>query len=47
LLGDRNKDYVAPGATDPSGWIFEADFESEKVTIDPAATCPLVEGSGT
>ena len=46
LGGDRTMNYPA-GATEKTGWIFEAEYDTERVTLLPNETCPfLEEGSG-
>lgn len=46
LGGDRTLNYPA-GAVEKTGWVFEAEYDTERVTLIPGATCPfLEEGSG-
>ena len=47
LGGDRTLNYPA-GAVEKTGWIFEAEYDTERVTLIPGETCPfLEEGSGS
>jgi hypothetical protein len=46
LGGDRTLNYPA-GPVEKTGWIFEAEYDTERVTLIPGETCPfLLEGSG-
>jgi hypothetical protein len=46
LGGDRTLNYPA-GPGEKTGWIFEAEYDTERVTLIPGETCPfLLEGSG-
>ncbi len=46
LGGDRTLNYPA-GAVEKTGWIFEAEYDTERVTMLPNEPCPyLVDGSG-